>query len=261
MKKEFNSALTSKLHKVGLSDKEAITYAYLLESGGAFPSTVAHETGLNRTTVYKVLTTLSVKGLVTEYEKRKKFFYQAENPQYLEKYADMQVSLAKEAKEKLGIIMPLLDGIYKSSSNKPVIRFFNGKEGILTIYEDHVSGESKYEMLAFSNTADLLPLVDGEFKQNYLKRKAQAGITTRAIVPFDSRTIEDEYSAFEKRLHLEMKHLAEGEFPFKADLTLYAKNKVSIINFNEPHFVGIIIEDETIYNMIKLFFELVWKEL
>ncbi len=264
MKSAFDSALADKLSKAGLSQKEAVIYAFLLEREGSFPSVIAKETGLNRTTVYKILSALSVKGLVTEFEKRKKFFYQAENPKHLEKYAEMQIAMAKAAEENVSRMMPLLEGLYKSSPDKPVVRFFEGKDGVLAMYDEHVQTKKPYEMLAFSNTVGLLPLLSQEFKEEYQKRKAKIGITARAIVPYtpeNSATLDTFYNALPKRLAPQIKYLSPEDFPFRGDLTLYDENKVSIINFNEPHFAGTIIEDSTIYNMIKLFFDLTWTNL
>ena len=75
--------LLKKLEKVGLSDKESLIYASLLELGGAYPSKIAEYTGLNRSTVYMILLQMSVKGIVNEIEKKNKQFYQIEKPSKL----------------------------------------------------------------------------------------------------------------------------------------------------------------------------------
>ena len=70
----MDQKIIEKIQKIGLSDKEAKVYLYLLTSQGAYPSKVATETRLNRSTVYKILTSLSIKGLATEIEHGKKIF-------------------------------------------------------------------------------------------------------------------------------------------------------------------------------------------
>lgn len=262
MKKTYETAISNKLTKAGLSDKEAVVYAFLLEHNGAYPSVVAQETGLNRTTVYKILTALSVKGLVTEYEKRKKFFYQVADPKHLEKYADMQISQANRAKEYVRALMPVLEGVYKNANDKPVVRFFEGKEGIENIYRAHIEGNMPYEMLALSNTVHLLPQLSMGFKEYYARGKAGSGITTRAIVPHTEELETDLFTFYKdvpQKYWPKVGYLPQDEFTFDAELTLFDKNKVSIVNFKEPHFSGTIIEDKTIYDMFKLFFELVWR--
>ena len=37
----YNTALNQKLERIGLSPKEALIYAYLIDKGGAYPSKIA----------------------------------------------------------------------------------------------------------------------------------------------------------------------------------------------------------------------------
>jgi biotin operon repressor len=256
--------VADKLSKAGLSEKEALIYSFLLEHEGAFPSVIAQETGLNRTTTYKVLDALAIKGLVVESERRKKFFYRAEKPARLGRYADIQISLAQDAKANLDRLMPILDGLYRASPDKPVVRFFEGKDGITAVYDEHVAVKKPYEMLAFSNTAGLLPMLSQQYKEAYVQKKAKIGINTRAIVPDtpeNTKVLSDFYEHFPKRLSTEFRYLSPDKFSFKGDLTLFGENMVSIINFNEPHFAGTIIEDGVIHNMMRMFFDLTWDSL
>lgn len=258
---KYNTSLAKKLERSGLSEKEASIYAYLLETGGAFPSDIAKHTGLNRTTTYKILAGLSIKGLVTELEKRKKFFYQAENPKSLERFASSQITIAKRQVESLGQILPILEGLYRASPNKPTIRFFEGEEGVLNVYRDHVEGNNRYEMLSFSNTSDLMDFITPKFRDEYIKKKEKIGITTRAILPntdLDVGYNEEIYRNFPKKIWVKIKNISKKDFPSKCDLTIYGKNKVSIINFNEPKMAGTIIEDQVIHDMMKMIFELSW---
>ena len=264
MENQYNVSLSQKLSKTGLSDKEAEIYAYLIEHGGAFPSAISKATGINRTTVYKILDTLSIRGLITELEKRKKLFYQAENPKSLDRFTDSQITIAKRAKESLEQVMPILEGLYRSSPNKPIVRFFEGKEGVFAIYRDHIATNKKYEMLAFSNTSEIVQFLSEDFKKEYLKIKARVGITTRVITPDDEVDIkynEIVYKNFPKILQPKLKHISKKIFPFKGEITIYQENKVSIVNFNEPNVAGTIIEDQIIHDMMKMIFELSWKGL
>jgi predicted DNA-binding transcriptional regulator len=258
---ERDPLLAKKLTKTGLSNKESAVYAALLQSGGAFPSKVAEATKLNRTTVYKILENLSVRGLVTELQKKRKLFYQVENPRNVERFAQSQVTIARRRLETTRTLLPTLEGLFANVVNKPVVRYFEGKDGVLSVYNDHIAVSKPYEMLAFSNTASLLTFLSGTFKMNYLNQKARLGITTRAVLPdteVDMRYIETIYAAFPKKILPKVKHVPRTLFPYDSDITIYADNKVSIINFSGPQFVGTIIEDKTIHDMMKMIFELAW---
>lgn len=259
---DIDPKLSEKLRKTGLSQKEAAVYMALIEMGGGFPSKIAEMTKLNRSTVYKVLSNLSVYGLISEIEKRKKFFYQPEHPRSIKRFAQSRVTAAQRGLEGTEIILPVLEGLFANASNKPVVRFFEGVEGVLRVYEDHVTDKTPYEMLAFSNTADLMQLLSEDFRLKYIKRKEKLGITTRAILPdqkVDIQYNQTIYKNFPKNIWPKLKHVSRKVFPYKSDLTIYEEKKVSIINFNGPQFSGTIIEDQVIHDMMKMIFELAWQ--
>jgi sugar-specific transcriptional regulator TrmB len=258
---ELDQQLASKIKKVGLSDKEAAVYAALLSTGGAYPSRLAEITRLNRTTIYKVLENLSVRGLVSELEKRNKLFYQVENPRNLERFAQTQISRAKQQFENVESLLPVLQGLYAHADNKPIVRFFEGREGVLKVYEDHVAPQAPYEMVAFSNTADLLKFLPEAFRVSYIKKKQKIGIKTRGVLPdteIDVDYTKTIYKDFPKETWPKVKHIPHKKFPYQSDVTIYGNNKVSIINFSQPQFAGTIIEDKTIHDMMKMIFELAW---
>ena len=117
-----NETIIRHLQKTGLSEKTAIVYSTLLELGGAYPSRIAEVTKLNRSTIYKILLELSIKGLVTEIERGKKLFYQIENPEKLIRFAKTQSDMAQEAYEKTRELIPELEGIFAMNPNKPIVR-------------------------------------------------------------------------------------------------------------------------------------------
>lgn len=258
---ELEPKLAKSLEKAGLQEKEALVYAALLSSGGGFPSKIAKITALNRTTVYGILETLSIRGLVSELEKRNKLFYQIEQPKKLERYAKSKIAMAEEAYERARSLLPELEGLYSLAPNKPVVRFFEGSEGVLRVYEDHVSVDKPYEMLAFSNTSDLMQFISEKFRNDYIRKKEKFGITTRAILPdqeVDVNYNQTIYANFSEKIWPKLKHVPRSVFPYKSDLTIYGDNKVSVINFSEPQPAGTIIEDKTVHDMMKMIFELAW---
>lgn len=200
---ELDYLLAEKIQKIGLSDKESKIYTVLLQLGGAYPTTIAEITKLNRTTVYKILEVLTVRGLVTEIEKKNKLYYLIEHPKRMEQFAQTQITLANRQLESAHKILPTLLGLYANTDNKPIVKFFEGKDGVLKIYEDHVAVNQKYEQLAFSNTADLVGFLSKDFMVKYIKTKERLGITTRVILPnqdIDLKYDEIIYERFSKKI-------------------------------------------------------------
>ncbi len=257
-----NQDLKTKVERAGLTDKESATYSALIELGGAFPSKIAEYTKLNRSTVYKVLLDLSVKGLVSEIKKKNKLYYQIENPTRLVRYAKDKVKIAEEQLEYMSKLVPQIEGLYSLLSNKPKISYFENIDGILSIYEDQISGTKKYEMLAFSNTTEIENVFPKDFFTRYRRAKEKIGITTRGLIPDTERDesfVNRMYDGYKKEVIPQVKYVPAKDFPFKGEITIYGDKKVSIVNLNKEYFTGLIIEDQTIHNMMRMIFELSWK--
>jgi HTH-type transcriptional regulator, sugar sensing transcriptional regulator len=253
--------IAKQLRGIGLSEKEALVYAAVLELDAAFPSKVAEVTKLNRTTVYHILTDLAVKGLVTEIEKRKKLCYHAEPPKRLLAYTKMQKRLAEERIERAKKLLPDIEGLLRLTPNKPRIRYLEGVDGILAVYEDHISQSKSYEMLGISNVEALIPSLPDQFVRRYVRTKQKLGITTRAIVPknqFSKTYGKRVYTGIQKKFLPSIKTIPAHQFPYHCEFTIYGVDKVSIVNFQKNVLIGVIIEEQTIADMMRMIFELAW---
>lgn len=252
--------MLKKLEKSGLSDKESLIYMCLLELGGAYPSRIAEYTGLNRSTVYMLLTQMGIKGLVNEIEKRNKLFYQIESPTRLVRQAKSRLSMVQDEIESAQRLLPDLEGLF-SVADKPKITYFEGIDGVLDIYATHVSVTKPYEMLAWANVREVEELLPQNFFQNYIKTKNQKGISSRGIFPdheMDKTFLERAYADFRQDILPNVRFIDREKFPYKAEITIYGEKNVSIINLGKEKLTGVIIEDPTIHGLMKMIFELSW---
>ena len=259
-----NDQLKKQLEKTGLTDKESAIYSTILELGGAYPSKIAEVTNINRSTVYKILLDLSVKGLVNEIEKKNKLFYQIENPNKLTRHLRDKVSMANDQFESAKKLIPEIEGLYNLFADKPKVSYFEGQEDVMQIYADHISVKKPYEMVAWANTAYLQDLLKMDFFLHYRKTKEKIGIPTRGIVPdteYDQEFVDNTYKSIgiAQKYWPIMKYIPHKDFSFQGEITVYGDDKVSIVNLNKNHFTGTVIQDKTIHNMMRMIFELSWK--
>jgi len=257
-----NDSIILSLQRTGLSKKKAIIYACLLDLGGAYPSRIAEYTKINRSTVYKILEDLSLDGLVTEFYKGKKMYYQIEKPNKLVGFTKDQIRKSENNYDRAVNLLPELEGIHSLIKNKTKIRFFEGKKGVEQIYDDHVNSDNPYtEMYGYSNTAKLTKFLSVTYLKSYIKKKVKLGIISKGIFPdteSDYNYNEKVYSGIPKKYLPIIKHIPSEMFPYDSEVTIYGNNRVSIVNFYEKDLAGIIIEDKVIYNMMKMIFELAW---
>lgn len=256
-----NQSLVKSLQKTGFTDKEALVYVSLLELGGAYPSRIAEYSGIKRATTYNVLTTLSVRGLVNEIEKRNKIFYQIDKPHKLTQYSSSRIQIAKEALEKTEKILPDIEQLFSLIGDKPKVLFFEGPDTIYSICQDMISGIGNYEMIAFSNANKFKDAMNPSQLRDFVKAKESLNITTRGILPDNTKNRsygENVFEGIKKDYWPKMKFVSSEMFPYEAEITVYGKNKVSITKLGGQNIIGVIIEDQIIHDMMKMVFELAW---
>lgn len=258
----MNQKMVEKIERLGLSDKEARVYLYLLESRGGYPSTIASGTKLNRSTVYKILTALSVKGLASEIEHGKKIFYQPESLNKLDRYVGYQVERAEEARESAVKLLPELEALFANAQN-PKVSFYKGKDQVIEAYLRHVQVEKPYKMTAFVNVQFIKQFLPEKVFTFYKKEKERIGITARGITsatPYGYQFQRDTHSGIKKNIWPELRFIPEELFLFSAEMTMFDNNKVSIVKFDEQNPIAIIIEDKMVHDMMNMLFEFVWSK-
>lgn len=257
--------LAQSLEETGLSEKEILVYTTLFNmGGGGYPSAIATETKLNRSTTYKALMSLGIKGLVNEIEKKNKIFYQLNKPDRLVKYIEYKGDQISKKVSDVKQLLPELSQIFQNLSNTPKVLFFEGSSEVAEIYQDMTS-YSNYEMLALFNACEFEKFLgDSELKE-FVQARERMKISMRAILPDtpqDMNYAERVYGSIKKEYFPVTRHIPASNFPFDADITMYGKDRIAIIKLDKEaptsQLIGVIIEDKVIYGMMKMFFELAW---
>lgn len=260
--KELERSLTD----VGLSDKERHVYLCLFEMGGrGFPSAIAEKAGLNRSTTYKVLTSLSIKGLVSDIEKSKKIYYQLNKPEKLVSYIEYQSKEVGKKLQDIRSIVPELSRMFSHLSEMPKVQFFEGYNQVQDIYVD-MTRYKNYEMLAFFNVKYVETFWDNERLIKWVKERERQKVSMRAILPDTPQNrsyARRVYGIASPKYRPIIRHVPEEIFPYDCEVTAYGTNRVAIFKLNketlDKQMVGIIIEDEMIHKMIRMIFELAWE--
>jgi HTH-type transcriptional regulator, sugar sensing transcriptional regulator len=129
----MNEQLISQIEELGLSNKEARVYVANLMLGAAGVQQIADTSGIKRVTTYVILESLGSLGLVSQTTKAKKTLFNAESPENLRRLLDKKEQSIQEQKSHLDEILPDLKGLSSITRETPIIRFYDGAEGIRTI--------------------------------------------------------------------------------------------------------------------------------
>lgn len=256
-----NEALVKKLEKTGFSNKEALIYVSLLELGGATPSKIAEYSGLKRGIIYNILTTLSVRGLINEIDRKNKMYYQIDKPEKIFRYTKNRAEQVNDDLDRVKEIIPEIEGLFSIVKNRPKVTYYENTDGILSLYEDMLGVEKAYEMLVFSKTDGATDFYPKNFIPTIAKKKAEHGITTRAIVPNTSEGknfSETHYNGVPEKIWPKCRFLDPTKFPLEGEIIIYGDSKISIVNMERNQLIGVIIEDKALHNMMRTIFELSW---
>jgi len=246
-----NLELKKSLEYIGFSEKEVLVYLALLELGRGTVTQISRKAGINRPTGYHILASLEAKELVKVSGKEPKQEYVSESPDQIEKMLIKKIendqAYIKEAKK----IIPELKSIH-NVSDRPKVLFYEGREGLEKVYEDTLT--SHESIRAYATVDDMHKGLPNYFPE-YYRRRAQAGISIRAISPKTEIGIErDRHNKEEAR---EMAFVPKDKYYFSPEINIY-DDKVMIASWREK--LGIIIESHEIADAMKKIYELAWAE-
>lgn len=235
---------------LGLPKKESAVYLALLELGTSGVSAIASASRLNRTTAYDILESLNVKGLVSIVEDAKKRTYTAEHPDTLVRFFEKRAQLYERRAKDLAKLLPQLRGLYNEKGKRPVVRFYEGKQGLESCYEDTLT--SSEPIRAYASVHDMHAALPKYFPE-YYRRRTKKGISIRAIVPATPEGAERQtHDAEEAR---ETVLVPTPQYDFSPEINIY-DDKVAIMSLAEEF--GVIIESKEIAGALKVAYELAW---
>ena len=246
-----NASLKSTLQSFGFGSKESGVYLALLEIGHGTVTEISRKAGINRTTGYDILASLSTKGLVSISGKEPKQEYVIESPDALTRYLEDQSAQMIENIRKAKEVVPELKSM-QAADDRPRIKFYEGTEGLRNVYEDTLT--SSETILAYACIDDMHKALPGYFPE-YYKRRAANGISIRGIVPETKAGLERSTHDIEEKR--EIAFVPADKYYFSPEINIY-DDKIMIASWREK--LGIIIESAEIADAMKKIYSLAWAE-
>lgn len=252
MSTNSNNLLAKQLIEFGLNEKEAEVYLALLELEVAAVSEIAKTANINRSSTYVVLESLKKKGLVSTSEDKKVQNYVATSPELLLQEAKDKAKRAEEIKNKISDIVPELKGLYKDTKDKPKVKIFEGKQGLINSFEDTLNNKEK--IMRVSSSAENLFKVLSDYLPQYVQRRIKLGIKMYGIHPNDKigRALIAASPKFDEAILIPKK-----KYKLSADVAIY-DNKINYMSTIEG--ISIIIESQEMADIMKNIFDLAFEE-
>jgi sugar-specific transcriptional regulator TrmB len=235
------------LRSSGLTEDQAELYLAGLHVGSAPASEYAKKTGINRITAYNLLEEMVADGKFAMVKKIRGKWYSPVAPEHL------AIEARKNA-DALSRVLPELRSLQGKHERRPLVKFYEGWEGVRRVYEDTLT--AKGEILNFANSGVVRrfwPAYDDEYVAERVKR----GIDLRGIAPDDApgRKVHGE----DKEKLREIRLVPAKDFDFRNEINIY-DSKVAICSFeaNDDCF-GVVIESKDVAETQRQIFEMAWR--
>lgn len=239
--------LDNALQKIGLSEKEAKVYLASLELGQSPVQKIAAKAKVNRATTYVILEGLMKKGIITTFEQGKKRYFVAESPDALHNIIDQQQEEIRKKEELLASLMPELSSVHNTLPNKPVVRFYEGKEGLKTLLEERLQ-EAPKEVLHFYPLEDVQEIFSPEESENYRKQRIARNTFNKSVASVNDL---DKPVSFQLA---DVRKVSHQQTPFHADVAVY-NDKVSISTM-KGQICGVVIQSKAVADTFRSIFKL-----
>lgn len=241
------------LQEIGLSEKEAQIYLALLQVDSSSIQDIAKRTDINRTTVYPVLESLAKKGLVGEIQDGKKTLYQAAPPERLETFVERQKIMLDEKSKRLVDIIPELKGVQRESSEKPVVKYYEGRDGAISANLDFFNVKDAEGTGFFFFNKDL---IDETFtKEEIAKVQAiRPKKQIQGISLYTSEKVDLPSNEITTRVKID-----SSKYPIKCDLSIY-EDRVMVVTL-AGKVSSIFIQNKDFADSLKSLFKLAFDNI
>jgi len=239
------------LQQLGLSDKEAKVYLAVLELGPATVIQIVSKASINRPTAYVQIQKLMALGLMSSHERGKKTYFAAEPPERLLELVRIKQTEVEEQSKRLKEILPELQTLFDTAEERPKVRFYEGKTGILSLADDIFKKRNTTILTVYS--ADLFTQVfSPEEDKKFEKARQEKNIKVRALYTRSAGPFE---KASPKTF--DEKFVPVHKFPITAVINIY-DNKIAAFTLRGK-LIGVIIESKELAETLHSIFELAWQ--
>ena len=227
------------LENLGLTKIEAKVYLALLEQGSALASVISRRSGIHRRCVYDAVERLIKRGLASYIVKNNRKYFTITNP-------DRIVSILKEKEDEANRILPELHRKFEHSQIRPETSFYQGMNGLKSIYEDMVNAGGEILVIAATTYENVnkffFPPYDRERKKRKIKMRVlfpESKLKEKPTIPISKiKYLPDSY----------ISAVATNIYGDNVAISLWTKNPVAIL-----------IRQKEIADSYRTQFELLWK--
>lgn len=235
------------LRGVGFSKNEALVYLAVLELGPSSIWDIAKKSNIKRPTCYVLLEELTYRGYASSTNDGKRTIYTVISPKQLQRSIERRHT-------KFSSSISQLEAIATRSPYKPVIRLYEGVEGVMGVYNLSLNEPKGSEILTYGTAT--VGITYGNFIAEYLTHRTEKGIMVRAILP--DNEINRQASLSDKQELRQTRFLPEDVYNQTTEINIFG-DKIAYIAHSEKQPFATLVENPTLAREEQQRFEIIWK--
>jgi HTH-type transcriptional regulator, sugar sensing transcriptional regulator len=229
------------LKELNLSDKEIKVYLSLLMLGQSSVNIIAKKANINRVTTYDVLKSLLERGFVSYVIKSGVKYFEAVEPS---KFLDS----LKEKQEKIEAVLPELESIKSSLTQKPQIEMYEEINGLKSVFNDILKENKETWFIGDPKMLDSLQF----YFPHFVKQKRKQGLFSK-VITHDCQAMR-KYKKESSKRYINMRFINK-----KIEMTkVIFGDKVAFLTFKEKNSIAILINNKNIADTERKLFEILW---
>ncbi len=240
------------LEQLGLENYEPQVYLTALRLGTSPASTIGKKADINRSSTRFTCEQLVKKQLMSISQKANTKLYTAEPPEKLHLLLDIQREALEKKQDQLDESIQELKQIYNPHVILPKVTFYEGKDGVIKLYEKILDLKSPID--SFEDKGEMETFI-GDYFPKFIKKRVEREIFNRVICP-----ATNEINISTPKEMRETRTVPVDEFPFSCDIKI-AGDTVNIFSFDKNTPLAISINHDEIANNFRLLFQYFWKLL
>lgn len=239
----------------GLSEIEEDTYLSLLRQGELTPLELSRETGINRTTLYRLLEALSQKGLVEEVMDYKSRKFRAAPPEQLNLLIAQKEAEVEHLKQQLPKLTEELTLTTPPPSSPTRVLYFKGKQGLRQLLYNTLQAKDEVVGYGYGSWNDG---VGRQFAEKLRQEYVERGIKAREILnEVDEKGSYTSVPAYFKGIY-HHHQISPKILPINHDTYIY-NDVFAFYHTIGGQLFGVEIHNEAISRTQKRLFEILWK--
>jgi HTH-type transcriptional regulator, sugar sensing transcriptional regulator len=238
-----------KLHKIlselGLTDKESSVYLSSLALGPSSVQKIALHAGIKRTTVYSVLESLKLKGMVNEQITGFKVSFVASPPASLRSLMVSRLSVLEE-------VMPELSALYNLPAGEGLIKHYEGLDAVKALYEDVLASVKAGQDYLVLTDLFRWQHLDGKFFGEFASRRDRKLVKLRVLSVYSS------FAAKKLKNEVYIDRLRMLPVDMNVTTNLIITPQCVVFHQLEAPIEAIMLNNRSVVHLHREMFEVIW---